>query len=563
MKRKSHLLRLLKLACLVACVCPQARGEEQDIGKLLDQAIEREVAKLPPNSLKLPEPASELHPPPWIESAGTEFVRAWRTWAQIMAPRSFSKAQENPPDSKDLINAYSNPKPFLDLLKRSIEANPPPDPAEYPRFTYETNSGGFVCGDVGDEFRQLYRSGLTLCLLRRGSYFEILQMDGFLKNPARNPLLKMFGVNPEEFMVGGWFNRQFDSRFLCYNGGEITARILMDWADCRWDEELVRYRRELTNHVILSSDAPPFPGSDLIYLLRPDGGVVDQTKARIVKFIETRGLEILSMEGCIASCPQGAEKWLVPLAMKGLNDELNRVRRKSSRLLKLAGVVHAEPTMRPAPRFSVRVNGKPWPGEITRWRRQMRELELNVDKEQAFGDVTLVPLGDDLYSADPDEFRDAGRLKSVFFSCFPISTTGRPVDPGSLWLRADVQLPINFENVNHVEIESVELAISPKFPERIGIPEEEIYVVQLTRVHRENPDATPKRCSEKIVVQGRKPLHLPYVSPGDYWFRIGRPGPVENAWKKITVSKSQCRIEPVLESSPNFADPIELPKHGF
>ena len=104
MNLKSHLLRLLKLACLAAFIYPQARGEEEDIGKLLDQAIEREVAKLQPNSLKLPAPKDGIKPPPMIQSAGKEFVDAWQDWSVVKA--SPEQGDENKTDQPDPTHCH-------------------------------------------------------------------------------------------------------------------------------------------------------------------------------------------------------------------------------------------------------------------------------------------------------------------------------------------------------------------------------------------------------------------------------------------------------------------------
>lgn len=96
------------------------QGQNDDIS--LDEAIRREIARPAPDSLKLPEPAGEaVPPPPLIQQAGKDFVKAWQIWERVMAPSPAGGDPKSPsPTRKDLINTATEWEPFHALLTRCI-----------------------------------------------------------------------------------------------------------------------------------------------------------------------------------------------------------------------------------------------------------------------------------------------------------------------------------------------------------------------------------------------------------------------------------------------------------
>ena len=555
MKRKSHLLRLMKLVWLVSCICPQARGEEVDIGRLLDQAIEREVAKLQPNSLTLPVPVTELNPPPLIQDAGKDFVSAWRVWATVMAPRTEDKPATLPEDRKRLVNVDESWEPFHDLLKRSIEADPPPELAEFPQFTLTSLSWY----GSADGFRVIYAKGVGLTLLRQKKMHQALKMEG-LKESARDSILMAFGVDPEEFRIGGWLNEAGYPAALCEDGGERTARMLMDWMDFRWEVELARRKKSAVTHSYGLYKEPVFPGAAVLQLLRKDNGVTEETKVRIAKFIETRSLEMFPMQTWFYVYPKGAERWLVPIGWRGLTHDLNEIRNRSSRLLTAAGVEHPKPEMRPDLRFSVLINARIWPGEFGHPGVRPSGLPLSVHADNSSWSTYLLPDGPGSFRVDFDSLMRYGSNLKAEIRQRPILFGEKWAKPTDMWLRAKVPLPIDLFHVNQIEMETYDFSIRPKFPERIGAAEEEVYEVDFDMADGGKDQKPPREGHCRLLVKGRQPLVLSTVSPGDYWLQIRHAGAALMPRQKVTVSWWRRSVEPRLETGSTLVVPVEWPE---
>jgi hypothetical protein len=98
--------RWMRQLALLFIVAFTLRAHGQGIDAALDQAIQRETARLAPDSLKLPEPSGELAPPPpLIQEAGKDFISAWRTWETVMTAPGSVVPKRLPPIRNDLINA--------------------------------------------------------------------------------------------------------------------------------------------------------------------------------------------------------------------------------------------------------------------------------------------------------------------------------------------------------------------------------------------------------------------------------------------------------------------------
>jgi hypothetical protein len=541
-------IRIAHLALLVlsAAALP-AHG--QDMERLLDEAIQREIARLAPDSLKLPEPAGEVIPPPLIQQAGKDFVKAWQTWERVLASASVIDPKSSPPVPKHLINAATDREPFHALLTRCIEAQPPPELSEFNRFTY---SDGSFCADGFMSFARRSEKGITLVRLRSGDFSEALKKLSFNQEPPA-PFLRAFGVSQEEFRLGAWLHRHDDLDEICKAGGELTARLLMDWADLRGEVELERKRAVIATRTRPYFDEPYFPRSELAQLLRPDNGVTEQTKTRIAAYIEGRGQQIDPPEQWIASCPKGAEKWLVSLARKELEAKLNRSRKRASRLLTAAGIEHPEPVMRPDPRFRVSINGKPWPGELANQWGDGPDLGMSIDFQSGVGRAFRPNLQKpDFLSYEADSFTDRGPIKEMFVYKFPSSSGEQGIHPSHPWLKGDVSLPLDFEKVNEIDIRTVEITIRPKFPERPPVsPEDDIYQLGF---------GMEGVTEGWFVVKGRQPLVLPRVSPGEYTVRIDHAGALMAHKESFTISETNRLIEPELLPVSSLVVPVEWPE---
>ncbi|MES2440788.1 MAG: hypothetical protein V4584_17105 [Verrucomicrobiota bacterium] len=197
MKFGSSRILALVPAFLALFLCFPAAGK--DIGTALDEAILQQTSALVPGSLKLPTAPGENLPPPIVQAAGKEFIRAWQTYDAIRALQLASRQAVKPKAEADLINAATEHEKFADLLQRCIRAEPPPEPSEFSRFTYDDQS---TCGSGPMTFLDTSEKASTLLLLRRGQYLEALPQLSRTTGPARDALLRAFGVDPEEFRIG-------------------------------------------------------------------------------------------------------------------------------------------------------------------------------------------------------------------------------------------------------------------------------------------------------------------------------------------------------------------------
>ncbi|MEY3897098.1 MAG: hypothetical protein RLZZ214_2619 [Verrucomicrobiota bacterium] len=214
--------------------------------------------------------------------------------------------------------------------------------------------------------------------------------------------------------------------------------------------------------------------------------------------------------------------------------------------------------MRPSPRFKVQINGMPWPGKFRSKEGYGPGLSVSFTTENGTGKgAGLSSSGSGLYSADPDQFREDGAPRIAHVIIQPSGFDGEPVNPASLWLRAEVPLPIDFAGVNEINIKCADFTISPKFPSRIGTVEEEVYEAEFDMVVDGQP---PQGGSRRLLVKGRKALVLSNVSPGEYWLRIFHPGAVLEPAKKVTVSWWRDSTAPVLVTGSNLVVPIEWPE---
>jgi hypothetical protein len=503
---------------------------------LLDAAIEKKAKEIPANSLSLPEVPEIGAPPASVSQAGAEFVEAWKLYRTVTARRPRNPEAPSPGDGGgDRINAYKEWEKFEDLLRRTVDAEPPPDISEYGRFTYSSLDW---CGDGAMTFSSRYQNGLALAMLRNGKPFDALQLIG----PAKAELLlPAFGVDPETFRIGEWLAKQSLPDHICKTGKDKSARMLMDWADIHFDSELERRRiQRETNRYETPEDEPYFPRTDIIQLLRPDNGVTDETKTRIVDHIKRKGIILTPLGNWFYSLPKGSEKWMIPIARLGLDDPLNRVRKRSSAILTAAGVEHAPPALHPDPRFKILVNGEKWPGRLGEHAR----LRLSIDAENAGTACGFKDFRDGIATCDADKFIENGEVKSAQVYVYPY-----------IWGR--IRLPIDYGNVGTVSIEARELTISPVFPDRATAPEDRTYAVELDRFEegRKTDGSVSRR-----TVKNHEPYVYPNVSPGEYWLRVRHPGAVLEDRQRITIKNDGEVIRPRLRQGSSLVIPIDWPE---
>lgn len=551
-------ISIARLALFIVTAALPVRGQE--IEQSLDEEILKQTSALAPNSLLLPPATRDLVPPPVVQAAGKDFFRAWRTYVSIRNLASTAAQSPEAPVGKDLTNAATEWAKFNDLLRRCIESESPPDLSEFSRFNYADDS---FCGIGSMMFSDNLEKGRTLVLLRQGKHLEVLQRLFGNPAPARDSLLRAFGIDPEELQLGAWLAETATPEVSCETGGELSARMLMDWVDLRFDVVLEKHRKFKATGIRESYDGPQFPAYCSIKLLRPDNGVTEESKARIAKFIETRGLELCPAEIWVKNCPEGAEKWVAGVARLGLTADLNEDRQRSSRLLDRAGIAHPKPEMRPGSRFSITVDRGPWPKKIASHQQPPQKVSMLLRSVSGYDFEVDLKLGPDgIYAGDFDRFHERGPLALAEFRSSPRHTESEPLGPGRPWLRGSVRLPLSGSEVNPIEIQTTGFTIRPTV---LGEPrpnQEDPYEVEFNAAKGGMDERAPEYGGCRLTVAGTESLVLPHVSPGDYWIRIYHPGAVLAARKRIIVSATQNSYEPHLDRGACLVVPVEWPEMG-
>ena len=478
-------------------------------------------------------------PPATVSEAGADFVEAWKIYQIVTANRPRSPDAPSPRDgNKDLINAGKEWEKFEDLLRRTVEADSPPDLSEYKRFTYSSLDW---CADGAMTFSSRYQNGLALVMLRNGKTFDALQLLASTGSTKTELLLPAYGADPETFRIGDWLAKKSLPDRICKTGGDKTARMLMHWIDLHFDSELKRRRiQQETNRYDMPNDEPYFPQTDIIQLLRLDNGVTNQTKSRIIDHIKTKGITLTPVGNWLYAIPKGAENWMAPIARLGLDSPLNQVRKRSSAILKAAGVEHEPPTLHPDPRFKVLVNGEKWPGRLG----SNAALSLSIDSERAGTACSLKDFHDGIATCDADEFSENGKVKLAQVYIYPY-----------VWGR--IGLPIDYESIGTINIEARELIISPVFPDRTSAPEDSTYAVELDRY--EEGHMTDGSTSRRTIKNHGLCIY-PNVSPGEYWLRVRHPGAVLEDRRRITIRNDEEVIRPRLEKGSSLVVPVEWPE---
>ncbi|MBN8457703.1 MAG: hypothetical protein J0M04_07690 [Verrucomicrobia bacterium] len=504
----------------------------------LDAAIDREAKNIPANSQHLPEGSEVGVPPAVVSAAGVEFVDAWKLYRRVTAAESRVEPETPARKSDKLINAHVEWERFNDLLKRTVESTTAPDPSEYDHYTYSSLDW---CGDGAMTFLSRKRNGLALAMLRNGRNVEALQVLVSMRSQKAELLLPAFGIDSETFRIGEWLAKKTSPAQMCVTGGDKTARMLMDWIDFRFDAEMDRWRiRRETNCYDLPRDEPFYPNAEIVGLLREGNGVADKTKSRIVDHITKKELSRTSAELWLRSLPKGSEKWMVPVAREGLDDPLNRVRKRSAAALKAAGVEFAPPTIRPDPRFRILVNGEKWPGGLG----YKATLSLSIQAEKGGCACGFKEILNGIATCDADRFFENGDVKSAEVYDYPY-----------VW--GPITLPIDFESIGTVNIETKSLTIAPVFPDRTTNPEDRTYAVELDRFQEGQTTDGSINCR---AVKDHEPCIYPNVSPGEYWLRLRHPGAVLENRRRITIGKDDEVVRPHLRQGSSLVVPVDWPE---
>lgn len=505
----------------------------------LDDAIVQAIEAIPANSLSFPPQPDIGDPPDFITEAGENFVAAWRIYQTITKSRPAGGGKPTKKDVK-LINAHEEWEKFDDLLKRTVESEKAPEVSEYSKFTYSSLDW---CGDGVMAFSSKYQKGLALAYLRNGKPFEALLILGGTQQGKPNPLLRAFGIDPEEFLIGEWLSKKTSPDRICKLGGEKTAGMIMDWIDLHFETELQRRSRaEKDGHYNHPVDLPYFPRTDITQLLSPDNGVTDKTKSRIIDYIESRGFKITPLGNWLYSCPKGSEIWLAPIALRCLGDPMNGNRKRAANLLERAGVEHEPLVLRPDPKFRVLVNGEPWPGILENHHR----LSLSVKSEKSGFAGGIKSVGNGIVTCDADHFRGKGKLLSAALYVYPY-----------IW--GKIELPVKFEEMNVVNITVGELRIEPVFPERDIDAADMTYAVELDRFEEGHP---PDGSTSTRTVENQEPYVLKYLSPGEYWLRIRHPGAVLEPRRRITITEDNWTLKPELVKGSSIVVPVDWPERA-
>ena len=504
----------------------------------VDEAIVRAIESIPENSLTFPPQPETGDPPEPVAKAGEKFVAAWQLYQRITNTRSADPEAKPPQRKTELVNANDEWEKFEDLLERTVGAEQPPEVSEYAKFTYTSLSW---CGNGRMDFMTRHQQGLILAYLRNGQPFEALLRISDTRQLGL--LLPAFGADPEKFLLGEWLSKQSLPDRVCDAGGETAAGMVMDWIDLHFDSELkMRKDAEQGGAYQSPADLPYFPSTEIAGFLRPGNGVSDKTKARIVEYMETRGTKITPAGTWLYSCPEGAEKWFVPIALRGLDDPLNRIRKRSAKLLETAGVDHKPLVLRPDPKFRVLVNGAPWPGILGDSQRP----SLSVKSEKSSLAAGIESMDGAVVTCDADYFRDSGKVLEAALYVYPFRS-------------AAIELPVKYEEMNVVRFTVGELRIAPVFPDREIAPADMTYAVELDAFEEGH---VPNRSYNPAIVKNQQPHILNQVSPGEYWLRIRHPGAVLEPRKRITITKDFLPLKPILRKGSSLVVPINWPERA-
>jgi hypothetical protein len=503
----------------------------------LGAAIEKLAKEIPANSLQLPKNSEVGNPPAIISEAGVDFAEAWKLYHSVIPNRS-NDAPFPRKDGKDLINANKEWEKFEDLLRRTIEADSPPDLLDYERFTYSSFDW---CGDGVMNFSYRYKLGLALAMMRHGKTLDALQLLESVGSPATSLLLPAFGIDHESFKIGRWLIAKSSPDLICTTGGEKTARMLMDWIDLHFDTELRRRKlQEQTNRYEKPEEEPFFPRTEILQLLRPDNGVTDATKARIIAHIMTKGITLTPVRDWLNRIPKGSENWMMPIVRLGLEDPLNVVRKRSVAILTAAGVKHTAPTLDPDLRFRILFNGEKCSERFV----NQTPLSLTIHSEKGNVECSRKNFRDGIATFDTDEFDRSLKVNRGEVYIYP-----------TLWGKID--LPFDLEKIGIIRIDKQKLTINPIFPHWPATPEDRTYTVELDRF--EEGHSTDGSLSSRTI-QNQGPSIYLNVSPGEYWLRILHPGVALEDRRRITIKKGDELIRPHLKKGSSLVVPVEWPE---
>lgn len=221
----------------------------------------------------------------------------------------------------------------------------------------------------------------------------------------------------------------------------------------------------------------------------------------------------------------------------GLEDPLNRVRKQSSSILTKAGVEHEPPSLRPDPRFKVLVNGEKWPGRLG----ERARLSLSI---KGYSSGQLKSFSDGIATCDADKFHEYEKITGAELYFYP-------------YIRGNIPMPIDYQNIGTVDIQARKLTIRPVFPDRTTAPEDRTYAVELDPyIEGHKTDGSTSR----KTVKNHEPYTYPNVSPGEYWLRVLHPGALLEDRQKITVKNDGEVIRPRLKRASSLVVPVIWPE---
>ncbi len=300
-----------------------------------------------------------------------------------------------------------------------------------------------------------------------------------------------------------------------------------------------------------------FPDRHLVLFLDPGNSVTLATKEKISAFLNANATRLHDEGVWLRPLPKGAEKWLKPIALAGLQHEKNKVRRRAAAVLREAGEVAAL-IERPPARYRLFVDEQLWRSE--RMSRGYRHLGLNVTWHSLThpgGLATSVdPDRDGVISVDPDHLIPLERVRAAHFYAAP-DTISKPTRPDQPWIRAEIPLPPIFGETRDIRVTTVPVEIRPQFPRPPRDYEGAITKVGFTWA---KDDRIPNDSSHVYHITGSEPLALSKVQPGEYWLQVRAPGAARAPWEKIRVSENAHVFQPKLTIGANVTVPLNWPK---
>lgn len=516
--------------------------------RVLDK-LEATVAELRTAGVELTdadfEPSANDAPPAEVTAAGPEFAAAWREYRRAT---SIGKKLPAKVLQQRRKNVFGRPDEYQRLYRELLEGRQAPTPEQLGEFFHDDYSD---CGTGSGGFSDANEQAILLACLRHrrfGGALELL-LDSSRSSKLRDDLLTALGFDRRKVIAGAWLDgRSGMLGLLCQDRSDEVAQLALRWAELHWDSDQdTIYPTPKTAH------KPRLPALELRDLLAADNAVAPATKERIAAFLLIKA-ESKDAGFWLGGLPEGAARWLKPIARMALQHEGNNVRRLGEMALRAAGEADVRAELRPDVNYRLFVNGKLWVWDKSVEEPQKPRLMLRWKSGQNVWRQSKGPNWEGVITINPDMFTPAAAFRFAHLDADP---SGRDASPADAWIHAPLALPPAFGQTTDVRVQTVEVTITPHFPRAARVSEATVTEIDFGRAEE---GSQPGENSCVYHSRGAKPLILRLVQAGDYWLRVRSSDLAASDWEKIQITKAKKRFEPELKSVSTVSVPLKWPE---